>query len=276
MYEYGDQSFTAGDYATETLTLTSLSGDNLEVAQFGFGCGHNNQGTFSGAGGLVGLGQGPLSLASQISSVVSNKFSYCLVSIDESETTTSPMVLGDAAEPTNTDVKYTPIITNAFHPTYYYVSLTGISIGGHRLDGIPNSTFELDALGRGGMVFDSGTTVTMLPQAAYEPVVETFEAEMKDLTKADSLGSGLDLCYDVSGLDSVDVPTLTFHFLEADFEVPPSNIFILVDQEGTLCLALQMSSILGIFGNIQQQNFQVIYDRENSRIGFVEADCQSL
>ncbi|RYR56533.1 hypothetical protein Ahy_A05g022230 isoform A [Arachis hypogaea] len=58
LYEvsYGDGSFTVGDFATETITLGSVSVPNVAI-----GCGHNNEGLFVGAAGLLGLGGGPLS-----------------------------------------------------------------------------------------------------------------------------------------------------------------------------------------------------------------------
>ncbi|KAL4288243.1 hypothetical protein AHAS_Ahas19G0266700 [Arachis hypogaea] len=45
-----------GDFATETITLGSVSVPNVVI-----GCGHNNEGLFVGAAGLLGLRGGPLS-----------------------------------------------------------------------------------------------------------------------------------------------------------------------------------------------------------------------
>ncbi|KAE8657456.1 Protein ASPARTIC PROTEASE IN GUARD CELL 1 [Hibiscus syriacus] len=58
---YGDGSYTVGDFVTETITLGSDSVNNVAI-----GCGHNNEGLFVGAGGLLGLGGGPLSFSSQL------------------------------------------------------------------------------------------------------------------------------------------------------------------------------------------------------------------
>lgn len=60
-YMYGDGSSTSGVFSTETITFGTGGG-----ATVAFGCGTNNLGSFSGAGGLVGLGQGPVSLISQV------------------------------------------------------------------------------------------------------------------------------------------------------------------------------------------------------------------
>jgi hypothetical protein len=49
------------------------------------GCGHNNEGLFIGAAGLLGLGGGSLSFPSQI---ITTSFSYCLVDRDSESAST--------------------------------------------------------------------------------------------------------------------------------------------------------------------------------------------
>ncbi|CAI0555542.1 unnamed protein product [Linum tenue] len=71
---YGDGSFTTGDFSTETLTFR-----RTRVARVAVGCGHDNQGLFVGAAGLLGLGRGKLSFPSQTGRRFNRKFSYCLV-----------------------------------------------------------------------------------------------------------------------------------------------------------------------------------------------------
>jgi hypothetical protein len=72
---YGDGSYTVGDFATESLTF----GDSPPVRGVAVGCGHDNEGLFVGASGLLALGGGPLSFPSQIRA---STFSYCLVDRD--------------------------------------------------------------------------------------------------------------------------------------------------------------------------------------------------
>ncbi|KAJ6982225.1 protein ASPARTIC PROTEASE IN GUARD CELL 1-like [Populus alba x Populus x berolinensis] len=82
LYEvsYGDGSYTVGDFVTETITLGSAPVDNVAI-----GCGHNNEGLFVGAAGLLGLGGGSLSFPSQIKAT---SFSYCLVDRDSESAST--------------------------------------------------------------------------------------------------------------------------------------------------------------------------------------------
>jgi hypothetical protein len=164
-YGYGDGSSTSGVFATDSVTLGTSSVPNI-----GFGCGHTNLGSFSGAGGLVGLGQGPLSLISQLNSAtVSKKFSYCLVSL--SSPNTSALIFGDTAVSSATGVAYTPIVHNPINPTYYYIGLAGISVAGRSVL-YPTQSFAIDdATGNGGMILDSGTTLTYLEVGAYFAVL---------------------------------------------------------------------------------------------------------
>ncbi|KAE8677367.1 hypothetical protein F3Y22_tig00111539pilonHSYRG00037 [Hibiscus syriacus] len=69
---------------------------NTPFATSIFGCGHNNQGKFrSPTAGLVGLGGGPLSLVSQISTRIDNRFSYRLV--PRTSSSSSKLLFGQEA-----------------------------------------------------------------------------------------------------------------------------------------------------------------------------------
>ncbi|CAM6087897.1 unnamed protein product [Calypogeia fissa] len=274
-YEYGDQSTTVGTFSQDTVTLSTTSGGTQQVGNVAFGCGHDNQGSFSGVDGLVGLGQGPISFTSQLSSLFGGKFSYCLVSLMDSPSQTSPLLFGNAGIPSGS-VKYTPIVQNSHHPTYYYVGLNGISVGGSLLS-IPASAFAIDSSGSGGTILDSGTTITQLVGSAYKVVCQAFQSQMP-YPQVSGSPAGLDLCFDVSGAgsSSVRVPTLTFHFDQADIDLPSENYFVTVDQDGTLCLAMAGSYGFTIYGNIQQQNYQMLYDRVEGRVGFKQMQCDTL
>lgn len=162
-YAYGDGSSTRGDLAFETVTLDSSS-----VLRIGFGCGRNNQGTFEDADGLIGLGQGPLSLPSQLSPSIPEVFSYCLVDQSSTDTPFSPIVFGNIAE--NSNVRYTPMLPNVNNPSFYYVDVMGVSVGGHRVN-TPPSAFRIDRNGNGGVILDSGTTITSWRQAVFDQIV---------------------------------------------------------------------------------------------------------
>lgn len=234
------------------------------------GCGHDNEGLFVGAAGLLGLGRGRLSFPSQAGTRFGRKFSYCLVDRSASSRPSS-IVFGDSA--VSRSAVFTPLLTNPKLDTFYYVELTGISIGGSRVRGITPSLFKLEASGNGGVIVDSGTSVTRLTRAAYVAMRDAFRKGASDL-KAAAEFSLFDTCFDLSGKTEVKVPTVVLHFGGADVSLPAANYLIPVDTDGRFCFAFAgTTSGLSIIGNIQQQGFRVVFDLAGSRVGFAPSGC---
>lgn len=164
-YRYGDLSSTSGDFVYDVLTFNNF----LAIPDFAFGCGHSNRGNFDAVGGLVGLGLGSFSLPSQINDTVPEVFSYCLLSTYPASTKTSPLFFGEV--PPITNIVYTPLIQNPANPTFYYVGLQGISLNGQQLF-IPVEAFRIEPSGDGGVIVDSGTTLTLLNENAYNVLLQ--------------------------------------------------------------------------------------------------------
>lgn len=141
------------------------------------------------------------------------------------------------------------------------------------LSTIPASAFELDFHGNGGTIIDSGTTITRLQTAAYIPARDAFRDATQHLKSAAEF-MFLDTCYDLTGMESVSVPTVTFHFLgDYDMRLPPSNYIIPVGNNNTYCFAFAANAGPSIIGNVQQQGFRVIYDNVHQKIGFFPGQC---
>lgn len=268
-YNYGDYSFTKGILGYETFTLSSQSLPNIA-----FGCSQDSEGQgFKQAAGLVGFGRGPLSLNSQLGKSIGNKFSYCLMSVSDSPSKTSPLFIGQTASLTGSNVMSTPIIQSSSNPSYYYLFLKGISIGGKFLD-IPPGTFDLQGDGSGGFIIDSGTTITYLQQAAYEAVYQALA--IITLPQTDPTPYGLDLCYRTNGSSNVRFPTMIFHFQGADYRVTQQN-YMMDFSGGIICLAmLPTSSDMAILGNVLQQNYHILYDIEQNVLSFERTVCDAL
>ncbi|KAH7578058.1 hypothetical protein JRO89_XS01G0335400 [Xanthoceras sorbifolium] len=262
---YGDGSFTVGEFSTETLTFRGS-----RVGRVALGCGHDNEGLFVGAAGLLGLGRGKLSFPSQTGRRFNRKFSYCLVDRSASAKPSS-MVFGDAA--VSRTARFTPLVSNPKLDTFYYLELLGISVGGARVPGITASLFKLDTAGNGGVIIDSGTSVTRLTRPAYIALRDAFHAGASSLKRAPEF-SLFDTCFDLSGKTEVKVPTVVLHFRGADVSLPASNYLIPVDSSGTFCFAFAGTmGGLSIVGNIQQQGFRVVFDLAGSRVGFAPRGC---
>ncbi|XP_028792832.1 protein ASPARTIC PROTEASE IN GUARD CELL 1 [Neltuma alba] len=258
---YGDGSFTVGDFVTETVSF----GNSGSVNRVALGCGHDNEGLFVGAAGLLGLGGGPLSLTSQIKA---SSFSYCLVDRDSSQSSTLEF---NSATPS--DSVTASLLKNSRLGTFYYVGLTGISVGGRTVS-LPPSAFAMDQSGRGGIIIDSGTAITRFQSEAYNALRDEFRRLTQNLRSTSGFAL-FDTCYDLSSLRSVSVPTVAFHFSGGrSWQLPAKNYLIPVDATGTFCFAFAPSSqSLSIIGNVQQQGTRVSFDLANSRVGFSPNKC---
>ncbi|KAJ8540211.1 hypothetical protein K7X08_030130 [Anisodus acutangulus] len=269
MYTYGDYSSSEGFLAKDTFTFGKVSIPNVA-----FGCGNDNEGSgFSQGAGLVGLGRGPLSLVSQLHM---SKFSYCLTSInDEADSKSSTLLMGSIAHDDDKNIITTPLVKNPTQPSFYYLSLQGISVGDTQLP-IKKSTFSLNQDGTGGMIIDSGTTITYLEESAFTLLKKEFSSQV-NLPVDDSSSAGLDICFKLpSDTNTIQVPKLVFHFEGADMDFPADNYMIADSRMGIACLAMGSSSGMSILGNVQQQNMMVIHDLDKETLSFVPTQCDKL
>ncbi|XP_058203505.1 aspartic proteinase nepenthesin-1-like [Rhododendron vialii] len=270
IYRY-ESGVTSGFLGTETFTF-----EKVKVPKVTFGCGLFNL----GAGfteGLIGLGRGPLSLVSQLGEPT---FSYCLTSWNGSKPST--LLIGSHASVNSSggggEIKTTPLIQNRKQPTFYYLSLEGITIGSTRLP-VNKTTFALHADGSGGLIIDSGTTITQLAESAYILVLQEFISQVKPPPVDARNSTGLDLCFELPSdpSDRVEIPPLVFHFKDADLDLPKENYMITNSSLGVTCLAMGVSGdTLSIFGNIQQQNILVVYDLYKETLSFMLTECDKF
>ncbi|XWS37673.1 hypothetical protein CRYUN_Cryun19dG0065200 [Craigia yunnanensis] len=258
---YGDGSFTVGEFATETVSF----GNSGNINGVALGCGHDNEGLFVGAAGLLGLGGGSLSLTSQIKAT---SFSYCLVNRDSTGSSTLDFNSGLPA-----DSVIAPLLRSRKIDTFYYVGLTGFSVGGQPVN-IPTGLFDINDSGDGGVILDCGTAITRLKTQAYNALRDAFVKLTQDLPTTSGVAL-FDTCYDLSSRSSVKVPTVSLHFGDGkSLDLPAKNYLIPVDSPGTFCFAFApTSSSLSIIGNVQQQGTRVSYDLANNRIGFSSHKC---
>lgn len=253
MYEvsYADGSYTKGALVLETLTLGRTTIKNVAI-----GCGHKNRGMFVGASGLMGLGGGSMSFLGQLGGQAGGAFTYCLASRGND----SPgwMEFGRGAFPMG--VAWVPLLRNPQAPSFYYVGLSGLGVGGTQVP-ISEDVFRLTELGDGGVVMDTGTPVSRLPTLAYEAFRDAYTALTGNLPRVSPV-SIFDTCYDLSGFVTVRVPTVSFYFSGGlILTLPAQNFLVPVNDAGTFCFAFAPSpSALSILGNIQQSGIQISID----------------
>jgi hypothetical protein len=203
---YGDGSLTVGDFSQDTLTLTSISGRPYNIPKFSFGCGHVNQGLFVGSGGILGLGRGKLSFPTQLGSTVGNRFSYCLTDRFVNPDANSHIFFGGM---TSYGLEYTPLTQNPRLPAFYYVGLTGITVG-KTVISFPASLYTLDSTGNGGVILDSGTSITRLVEPSYSTFRDSFRAATSYLKRVEG-DSLFDTCYSIKG-GTTNIPAVNLLF----------------------------------------------------------------
>lgn len=280
-YPYGEgvySSYTSGILGYETFTFTAIDGSSFAIGNITFGCGQNESLTgFTGFDGFTGLAQGSFSLPSQLSLVsgFTDIFSYCLIPFDGTAANHSTFYFG---VPETNISTYTPIYDNTVNPsaTYYYVNVTGISVGGVLLN-IPADFFDISPTdGSGGVIFDSGTTLTLLIGVAYDAVLQEFENQFNFPV----VRSSPTVCFDVSGASANSVPNIVFHLQSVsgaesvDFVLSLENV-LLPSSETVACLSIQSLNPPGvmIIGNTAQANHEVVFDRVNRQIGWASTTC---
>ncbi|XP_002962484.2 aspartic proteinase nepenthesin-2 [Selaginella moellendorffii] len=282
-YGYSDQSRTTGILAYETISMKSRkrsgkrAGNHktrtIRIKNVALGCSRESVGaSFLGASGVLGLGQGPISLATQTRhTALGGIFSYCLVDYLRGSNASSFLVMGRTRW---RKLAHTPIVRNPAAQSFYYVNVTGVAVDGKPVDGIASSDWGIDGDGNKGTIFDSGTTLSYLREPAYSKVLGALNASIY-LPRAQEIPEGFELCYNVTRMEK-GMPKLGVEFQGgAVMELPWNNYMVLV-AENVQCVALQKVTTTNgsnILGNLLQQDHHIEYDLAKARIGFKWSPC---
>ncbi|XP_057502672.1 probable aspartyl protease At4g16563 [Actinidia eriantha] len=298
-YTYGD-GVVVGSLTRDILRVhgSSSPGVTREIPKFCFGCVGS---TYREPIGIAGFGKGPLSLPSQLG-YLQKGFSHCFVAFKfaNNPNISSPLVVGDLAISSKDHLQFTPMLKSPMYPNYYYIGLEGLTVGNSSATKVPLSLREFDSLGNGGMLIDSGTTYTHLPQSLYSQLLSVIQSVIPYPRAKDvEARTGFGLCYKIpctsnnnsstifTDHDDLLLPTITFHFLNnVSLLLPQGNHFYAMGAPSNStvvkCLLLQSMDDdeneygpAGVFGSFQQQNVEVVYDLEKERIGFQPMDCAS-
>lgn len=211
--------------------------------------------------GLIGLGGGPVSILSQIKDKIGGKkYSQCFVPFKTDPSITSKLILG--GEVTGNGVVSVPIVPQP-DPTFYSVTLTGISVGSKLLP------FRSDGskVKPGNVIFDSGTPPLLLPKELRGRLITELR---RAIAASPDPSSGDDrLCY----VDNVDAPIVTLHLDGADMPLRTYNTFVQTP-DGLHCLGVDgVDGDGGIIGNFAQANFLIGMDWDKLTVSFKPTDC---
>ncbi|CAJ1958382.1 unnamed protein product [Sphenostylis stenocarpa] len=267
---YGDGSHSEGILAFDTLTLGSTTDSSVEFPNIPIGCGVNNAGTFDSEGsGIVGLGGGVVSLISQIGPSIDYKFSYCLVPMFDSKSS-SKLNFGENAVVDGPGTVSTPIIPGSVD-TFYYLKLEGMSVGSKRIEFVDDLTSDGE---KGNIIIDSGTTLTILPEKFYAKLESEVAAKI-NLERVNSTDQILSLCYSTHAHNAVEAPPIIAHFSGADIVLNSLNTFVSVS-DNVLCFAFAPVATGSIFGNLAQMNHLVGFDLLRKTVSFKPTDCTKM
>lgn len=266
---YLDQTSTMGNLATEKLTFETSDEGTTPVIGTVFGCGHENDGFNGQLSGVLGLGPENISLVSRLNS----KFSYCFGNISDPSYIYNQLILGDGAkiEGDSTSLE----IFNGL----YYLTLEGLSLGEKRLDIDPEIS-KRQPSGKGGMVIDTGSTISFLAEGGFDPLSAEVQSLLDGkLDRVDDPYHPSRLCYKGSvGRDLAGFPVATFHFSGgADLALDAHSLF---QENGPdeFCMAVFDSGPMGlsVVGIMAQQGYNVAYDLVGSKINFQSIECELL
>ncbi|KAK1301577.1 Protein ASPARTIC PROTEASE IN GUARD CELL 1 [Acorus calamus] len=238
-YGYADGSKAQGFFASESMTITLSNRRNAKLKGLVVGCTSSFVGSsFNEADGVLGLGY---------------------------------LVFGGSnrSEP---NMRYAKLVVEPEFEPFYGVEVIGISIGGTVLR-IPLSVWDIR--GQGGVIIDSGTSLTSFVEPAYRMVMLALTESLKGFKRIRL--TPFEFCFDSTGFNDSVVPSLGIHFAgSARFE-PPKKSYIIDVADRVKCVGFLSASWPGVstIGNIIQQNFKWEFDVVNKRLGFQPSSCSS-
>ncbi|CAL9220566.1 unnamed protein product [Arabidopsis halleri] len=275
-YRYADGSAAQGVFAKETITVGLTNGRKARLRGLLIGCSSSFSGqSFQGADGVLGLAFSDFSFTSTATSLFGAKFSYCLVDHLSNKNISNYLIFGSSSSSTSTKTapgRTTPLDLTLI-PPFYAINVIGISLGDHMLD-IPTQVW--DATTGGGTILDSGTSLTLLAESAYKPVVTGLARYLVELKRVKPEGIPIEYCFSsTSGFNESKLPQLTFH-LKGGARFEPHRKSYLVDAApGVKCLGFMSAGTpaTNVVGNIMQQNYLWEFDLMASTLSFAPSTC---
>lgn len=286
-YRYKDGSAALGTVGTESATI-ALSGpaaapSKAKLKGLVLGCSTSYSGpSFDASDGVLSLGYSDISFASHAASRFAGRFSYCLVDHLAPRNATSYLTFGPnpavsshtsssscprAAKPR---ARETPLVLDARMRPFYDVSIKAISVDGEFLK-IPRAVWDVDA--GGGVILDSGTSLTVLAKPAYRAVVAALDKKLAALPRVTM--DPFEYCYNWTSPSVVDLPKLAVHFAGSARLEPPGKSYVIDAAPGVKCIGVQEGPWPGIsvIGNILQQEHLWEFDLKNRRLRFKRSRC---
>ncbi|KAH0916699.1 hypothetical protein HID58_031145 [Brassica napus] len=275
-FKYGDGSGTSGYYISDFVSFDTVITSTLAInssAPFVFGCSNLQTGDLQrprrAVDGIFGLGQGSLSVISQLATqgLAPRVFSHCLKGDSNGG---GVMVLGQIKRP---DTVYTPLVPSQLH---YNVNLQSIAVNNQILP-IDPSVFTI-ATGD-GTIIDTGTTLAYLPDEAYNPFVQAVSISSAVSQYGRPITYESYQCFDITSGDVDVFPEVSLSFAGgASMVLTPRDYLQMFSSSGSSiwCIGFQRSPQqhrITILGDLVLKDKVVVYDLVRQRIGWAVYDC---
>ncbi|KAL0344352.1 UNVERIFIED_CONTAM: Aspartic proteinase-like protein 1 [Sesamum angustifolium] len=263
---YSDDTSTSGFLVEEVLHLVpghSVSNKSVSAPVI-IGCGSKQTGGYLNGvapDGLLGLGLGEISVPSFLAKAgyIRNSFSLCF-----SEDDSGRLFFGDQGVASQQTTPFLPLDGKNLT---YIIGVDACCIGSSCLD---HTNFE--------MLVDSGTSFTFLPDQIYERVVDEFDRQV-NASKSSFEGYPWQYCYKSSSQGVPKIPSLTLKFATSNSFVVNDPVFVIYGTQGAVgfCLAIQPTDqTIGTIGQNFMTGYQIVFDRENFKLGWSRSNCQDL
>uniref|UniRef100_A0A7N0UYM9 Peptidase A1 domain-containing protein n=1 Tax=Kalanchoe fedtschenkoi TaxID=63787 RepID=A0A7N0UYM9_KALFE len=235
--KYVDETYTRGLLSTETLRMDST----VQIPNSIFGCGMDNMAHFGGIGsGVIGLGDGPESIVTQLGHLSGRKFSYCLMPLDPpGRVSTSILETKQlSADPGPSRRTRIPFIGRS------------------------------GALEQGNIMIDSGTALTSLPRHFYAQIKQAvrMQTHAPEVPDPDRL---FELCFREDR--SLQLSSIMANFRGGNVPLKGFNAF--VTSGPVTCLAFEVSESFIAYGSLAQQDFLVGFDQNARTVPFKPFEC---
>ncbi|GJM89705.1 hypothetical protein PR202_ga05917 [Eleusine coracana subsp. coracana] len=267
-YKYKEASASArGVAGTETATVGAAKLDGVVV-----GCTATNAGESfaSAADGVLSLGYANISFATRAASRLGGgRFAYCLVDHLAARHVTGYLAFGcQTPPPKRSKSNQTPVLLDPTMP-FYTVTVESVHVAGAALD-VPGEVW--DAAKGGGVILDSGTTLTVLAAPAYKAVVAAISERLAGVPRVRF--DPFEYCYNWTSRGP-EVPKLAVRFAGSAVFEPPGKSYVIDAAPGIKCIGVQQGEWPGVsvFGNILQQEHLWEFDLKNQWVSFMPSSC---
>ncbi|XP_066362770.1 aspartic proteinase NANA, chloroplast-like [Miscanthus floridulus] len=270
-YRYKEGSAGArGIVGTESATIALPGGKVAQLKGVILGCSSSHDGqSFRSADGVLSLGNAKISFATRAAERFGGSFSYCLVDHLAPRNATGYLAFGPGQVP-RTPATQTKLFLDPQMP-FYGVKVDAIHVAGKALD-IPAEVWDAKS---GGVILDSGNTLTVLAAPAYKAVVTSLSRHLDGVPKVSF--PPFEHCYNWTARrpGAPEIPKLAVQFAGSARLEPPAKSYVIDVKPGVKCIGVQEGEWPGVsvIGNIMQQEHLWEFDLKNMQVRFKQSNC---